>query len=173
MNSSVWSCKKSLIPGASHTIDFQVAWLSSPAHQHRTEGVNIHLDRMHYALPNRQGGRTRPPGSNFRPRTTPRLVAIVGWRPRQHGRLLAVVCLLILALVIVFRSNGSAPLKDLPLGVPETVIVTVLNQKTMSASFMALIKKNRETYAEAHSKTQCHLHPGAYSYCSRLRSFHA
>lgn len=97
---------------------------------------------MHFALPPRKSSYPPPYARNQRSSAVRRrqlkLVAILGS--------LALIFIYLLTRLAVSSSDRPPP------GTPEVVIVTLLDRKTMSESYIKKIKENRDHYAALHGE---------------------
>lgn len=97
---------------------------------------------MHFALPPRKTSHPPPYARPYRSSTIRR-------RQLQKGAILASAAILIIYLLT--RLLSSSPGRP-PAGVPEVVIVTVLDRARMSEAYIDKIMENRDDYAARHGK---------------------
>ncbi len=100
---------------------------------------------MHFALPPRKTSHPPPYARPYRSSTIRR-------RQLQKGAVLASAAILIIYLLT--RLLSSSPGRP-PAGVPEVVVVTVLDRARMSDAYIAKIMENRDDYAARHGKADC------------------
>ncbi|KYK58462.1 alpha-1,2-galactosyltransferase-like protein [Drechmeria coniospora] len=98
---------------------------------------------MHFAYPPRKNSNPPP----FRPRST----RLPLWR-RSRSRTFALVLLAFIgAIYLLFGRSKPSPYHErVPSGVPEVVLVTVIDPVSWSDEYVSGVKENREKYGQRH-----------------------
>ncbi|KAI9717079.1 MAG: hypothetical protein M1812_005014 [Candelaria pacifica] len=96
---------------------------------------------MHFALPPRKSSHPPPYAARSSRSTVLR---------RTRLQFVAIFACCIIVLIIVFTRLYSTPSATVPLGTPEVVIVTTLDENGYSQEYIEQIKANRQDYAARH-----------------------
>lgn len=126
-----------------HNSSSVAAWKLHPA----TFFLHHQAIAMHFALPPRKTSHPPPYARPYRSSTIRR-------RQLQKGAVLASTAILIIYLLT--RLVSSSPGRP-PAGVPEVVLVTVLDRARMSDAYITKIMENRDDYAARHGKSQSYV----------------